>query len=380
MNLSTNQTKTQNQTPAKEGELMPENFMEDEETLPAKSFSIGQTFKNYKDLCVFLETPVKSGLAKRNHMAEIETCLSLKASGQSLTITSILKDPTPLFSYSKKLRPSFWEAHLSILILEKLQQTLDEPDSPYFNTLMLQPSEAFFDFGFSATPLTTIKYMGKSPKEQKILKGETSSFQTVLEKVKTGELSTESYFDSEKFYPSLSSKLWSDSQTTLKRVLERLSDKDIINHSYTFVLSTKASSSSLRPATFDELTCIKDAEALALKTLKLSSKHDMRSSPLEKAFYKIRSELLSKQGITFCQKVHLIGFTANLVANGATYKQELEAQLGAKYQINDRTFSNLVNFYTNQNSCPEVIKKIIRILEEVVRLPPSEDLPQPFQS
>jgi hypothetical protein len=347
---------------------MPENFMEDEEILPSKTFSIGQTFKNYKDLCSFLETPVKGGTAKRNHMEEIETCLSLKASGQSLTISVIHKDPSPLFSYIKKSRPSFWEAHLSILILEKLQQTLEEPDSPYFNTLMLQPSEAFLDFGFSATPVTSIKYMGKKPKVEKVPKGEIKSFQSALEKVKTGELSTESYFDSEKFYPSLSSKLWSDSQTTLKRVLERLSDKDIINHSYTFVLTTKTSP-SLRAATFDELTCIKDAEDLTLKTLKLSSKHVMRSSPLENAFYKLRKELLAKQGITFCQKVHLIGFTANLVANGATYKQELEAQLGAKYQINDRTFSNLVNFYANQNSCPEVIKKIIRILEEVVRLP-----------
>ena len=90
---------------------------------PQKNFFQGQTFKNYKELCSFLNLSPKSGGAKLNHFALLETYFTFSRKGQSLTITAILKDPIGLASCpERKKKASFWKDTLQKLILHELSE------------------------------------------------------------------------------------------------------------------------------------------------------------------------------------------------------------------------------------------------------------------
>jgi hypothetical protein len=108
-----------------------------------KNFFQGQKFANYKELCLFLNLlEPKGGLAKRNHMALLETYFTFFRRGQSLTITSILQDPKTLpANPMRKKRASFWDSSIHQILLHELAACPD-------HELYLTTKQALWKLGF----------------------------------------------------------------------------------------------------------------------------------------------------------------------------------------------------------------------------------------
>jgi len=57
--------------------------------------SEGMTFKNYKELCLFLDMPIKSGRSKQLQLSDLSRYFIYTKEGQKITITEIFKEPLP---------------------------------------------------------------------------------------------------------------------------------------------------------------------------------------------------------------------------------------------------------------------------------------------
>ena len=84
--------------------------------------SEGMTFKNYKELCLFLDMPVKTGNAKLVQMNELSRYCAYTKQGQKITITEIFSEPLPKIDLSYAGNNSKYVEHIQAQLLYTLSK------------------------------------------------------------------------------------------------------------------------------------------------------------------------------------------------------------------------------------------------------------------
>jgi len=84
--------------------------------------SEGMTFKNYKELCLFLDMPVKTGNAKLVQMNELSRYCAYTKQGQKITITEIFSEPLPKIDLRSEGNNSKYVEHIQAQLLYTLSK------------------------------------------------------------------------------------------------------------------------------------------------------------------------------------------------------------------------------------------------------------------
>ena len=85
--------------------------------------SEGMTFKNYKELCLFLDAPVKTGNAKLVQMNELSRYCTFNKQGQKIAIIEIFAEPLPKIDLRSEGNNSKYVEHIQAQILHTLSKT-----------------------------------------------------------------------------------------------------------------------------------------------------------------------------------------------------------------------------------------------------------------
>jgi len=90
---------------------------------------VGITFKNYKELCIYLDMPTKTGNAKLIQMNELSRYCTYTKEGKKITITEIFTQPLPKIDHRKDIdkegNNSKYVENVKMLLLNILLQCED---------------------------------------------------------------------------------------------------------------------------------------------------------------------------------------------------------------------------------------------------------------
>ena len=87
---------------------------------------VGQTFKNYKELCIFLDAPIRNGKSKTLQLLDFARYFIHTKQGQKITITEIFAEPLAKIDHRKDIdkegNNSKYVEHVKVLLLNILLQ------------------------------------------------------------------------------------------------------------------------------------------------------------------------------------------------------------------------------------------------------------------
>jgi len=85
--------------------------------------SEGMTFKNYKELCIFLDMPIRNGKSKILQLEELSRYCTFTKDKQKITITEIFTEPLPKIDLRSEGNNSKYVEHIQAQILHTLSKT-----------------------------------------------------------------------------------------------------------------------------------------------------------------------------------------------------------------------------------------------------------------
>lgn len=331
------------------------------------NLKIGQTFRNYNELCSFLNETPRTGGAKANHLKHLSLFFSYKIKKKTWIITQVFcpdnGQTSAIPPRKRKERTSFWQENLTLQILNDLSESLNSSLGDYtYNELIIPSSDGFKNYGFCNNYLFTINSMPLKELPEP-LNTENLSFQEIVNLISEIPLITTAKFSTPNdILPLLKNKAWKDSNKTISRSCQTLMANKIIYYTYSYAVQ-KEEDPRLRSTTRQEELLIrtltqelflkflpKEFEVL-LKTPEEEFKQEQLNmqkicfSGNKDSFFMDRNEILKeKLGITLCKKAHILNFSPKSLAFGEKYKTSLTKILSCKQKVNGRCVSN-VNSY-----------------------------------
>lgn len=343
------------------------------------TFTLNQTFANYKDLCNFLSVPVQSGKAKINHLNFLKTFVKFSQKGHTLKVEEILNPNPPIIYGASISRPGLWEEHFSALILSKLQASFGEA-SHQIKTLCLPVQQSLELFNF---PLTWMEELSKildsdihallydsqkHPESQlwdlmEWRQGELDSTEDLLQTLAKAPKRRQNFtfpFQPSPSYGRLTAKfpslaLWRESHQILGRAFVNLNERSLGHYQLTPVFQKEG---LFVPASDEERSRVFSLEVKLLQTFKAFSED----------FILAKEEALRKENLHSWQLAHCLWFAQPQVEFSAKYMEELGGKLGAKYRIGQGDFKFLVKHYRGLDSIPKAAKFGIEMLDMGIEL------------
>jgi hypothetical protein len=296
-----------------------------------------QVFKNYKELCTYLNEPIVSGNSKIRQLERWKEYFTFRIDKHKYTILSVMyEDITSIPEVSGHI-DAIWTRHISIQLYYALAEAAKNPESHNnrygLNKLILTNQEAFEAVGMV-----------------------NEDFQYLAWKNPLEDTPTSSVI----FYKAASARLYK----IITKVLNDMHVKKVINVIDTYLLHTIKGSKSLRLATVDEWGKIRGvsgkllATEFKLKSGKPATLYDINMKGQNRSFYTRLKEILEEDEIYYSNKVYSISFLSdNLELYNNNYLQ-FEGEIGMSKEI--------IN-----NASYEIIKKVIE--KQINILPKTED-------
>jgi hypothetical protein len=294
------------------------------DTIAPKPISVhstlqGRVFDTYKDLCLFLNEPVKNGGARTNQIANWQQYFQLTKEGRTYKVGEVA---TPLKGIPERVRKTrsdtVWHENISIQLYYSLHalSTSTIPNKYGVNNLVLSTQEAYEEVGLT-----------------------NSSFRELFWNSNEKEKTSKQIFAqaaSDKFY------------FILYNVLRSLHSRHILCVTDTFAVHFSEGSKYMRLATTAEHEKIHLAmrplltNKFALKSGKVGNAFNINLRGLNKDFYSALRDKLREEGIYFGYKVHSIAFTESSISGLHKYLcSSADAQL-AKGNINEESYRMLL--------------------------------------
>ena len=296
-----------------------------------------QVFKNYKELCIYLNEPIKVGGAKLNQLKHWEKYFTFQKEDnkKSIRITKIMQDLSEVPPRERKTRSdAIWEEHISIQLYHSIAELVKSatPNRYGVNSLVLSTQEAFEEVGLVNSDFKALTW---NIDENKPLSS------SVIFARAAGD----------RFY------------RVLYNVIHSLNGKHIICSQDTYTVYETANSSVLRLATSEEYAAIHLAmmplleDKYAHKDGTAGTKYSVNLRGLNKPFYTDLKRILEPLGIYFGYKVYNISFNEASIKCYEKYLRKDNDIAFSKGKINKEAY--------------ETIKKLIE--KDVFKLPKEED-------
>lgn len=247
----------------------------------------GQVFKNYKELCLFLNAPVKAGNGKSQQLDHWKKYFTVEKVKHSYRIIEVMMNDLEEMPAREPHADAIWTQHIGIQLYHILAEAVANPESHTnrfgMNQLILSTQDAFEAVGLVNSEFRTLSWND-----------------TMANKNTTGFI----------FYKAASNKLYQ----ILYRVLKSLNDKKVITARKWYLVRTARGNKTLRLVTFDEFAKIEAtmlpllATKYALKDGTAGNEYNVHLRGLSKAFYKDLALLLEADDIFYNHKVYQIMF------------------------------------------------------------------------
>jgi hypothetical protein len=294
-----------------------------------------QIFKNYKELCSYLNEPILYGNSKVKQLARWREYFTYSKDKHQYTILTVMHNNIEAIPEVDGHIDSIWTRHISLQLYHVLAESAKNPESYNnrygLNKLILSTQEAFEAVGLVNEEFRQLAWYSSA---------DTQSSSII-------------------FYKAASAKLYK----ILYKVLNTMHIKKVINVTDTYLVHTAKGSTSLRLATVDEWGKIRAisgkllATKFAHKTGKIGTLYSVNARGLNTPFYKTLKDILEQDDIFYSSKVYSISFLAENLeyfSNYILHENEVDLSKG------------IIN-----NASYEVIKKVIE--KDITKLPKDED-------
>ena len=363
------------------------------------NLNIGQTFKNYKELCAFLEEPTYAGKAKQIQEAKWQPFFSYTKEGHKITITQVFKP----FSLEERLkrapyspRSGLFLDDFSVQIIQALRKKMNSSFGELtYNSVFFTTEIGLTSFGFvneEFANLDSFSWESFKPKEPQLPSDFPSDFKSLIQEIKKTPLVT--YTENPKIPLStkaIQSRIWRDASEIISNSLKILDERKIITYSNTWIVKT-TKDTPFRLASVREQNLISAASAKLFlrqkyKDKNIKTENDLFYKDMNKEFYLDRLEILKKEcGIFSCKKAHVISYTPVQMKLGKEFEDELKQAKLSKTYLNSNFKGKLSSYYSRKLLNPLNVQVVEMILQKALTLSEEEsfahveDLPQPFQS
>ena len=313
--------------------------------------TVGQTFNNYSELCLFLKQKPTTGEAKANQLKNWETYFEYKLIKRKWVITQVYKDFTEIPERERKPREGIFLEASSIILLDFLARRINPEHqmSDTCNTVILQISEAIIEFGFCNESYGELKnssvfsFLTEEEFDEHFFPEpirtiqKTESFSSLMQNQSLKPIET---FAQPKINPNLTSficrKYWTKVNDILKSTLKSLAKRHFITFDYTYLIITDKDNPLARLASLEETNSINEA------TLEASEEPRFKNVPLKvlytshyrEDFLQTRKLILKGKGIYSCKRVYAIAFTAYQLSIAESYKCSKASLTKAKAVLN----------------------------------------------
>lgn len=324
---------------------------------------VNQTFKNYKELCAYINQPVHGGNAKRKQVANWEHYFTFETDKQKYIITSVVRDDIKEIPEDTEHTNSIWNKHISNQLCNTLLGIVSNPDqhtNKYgLYSLVLTTQEAF-----QAVGLVNEEFHKLSWDASEDGKPTTSII----------------------FYKAASKKLYD----IFYKVITTLDTKKILQVHHTYLLYISRNSKVVRVASEEETDKI-NAQTRALLDGEYARKPNehgivpanslflINFRGLNRVFYKNLGTMLEKDGIYYARKVYRISF---LQGNLEYYQKQYlltEAQLKVSKGILNAASYAAIREVIEKNITTIPVNRDFRTLEERINNPDDFDKSEYFE-
>ena len=328
-----------------------------------------QTFRNYKELCAFLNEPVVDGNSKIRQLNRWREYFTYRKDKHKFIILTVMHNNIDSIPENSGHVDAVWSRHISVQLYHSLAVAATNPENftnRYgLNKLVLSTQEAFEAVGFVNEDFKKLAWYD-SPEE--------SPTSSII------------------FYKAASNKLYD----ILNKVINTMHVRKVINVFDTYLVHTARGNKTLRLATVDEWGKIRAVcgELLATtyshKSGKPGTLYSVNTRGLNKPFYKELSELLEPDEIFYSHKVYSISFLASNLQHYRKYllhDTEVDLSKGiintAAYEAIRRIVEDNLDYLPKEEDTRTIEDKMKRrpidktiyfeLLEQTVPLTPSTD-------
>lgn len=301
-------------------------------------FENKKVFKNYNELCTYLNEPIMGGTSKIHQLKVWQDSFRWEKKGHKFIITNVIK---PLEQREfMRTRKTKWYNNTAKQLLKAVSLTVgeDREDKYRYNELVVTANEAYRVIGLCNFNFSKLK----TPSEHEVKLEYRVQFHTEV---------------SSKFYDIL---------TNLLNTLQRFK---IISWEKAYRY-TKEGSEEIILTNLPEATLINEITREILEEFKLKTTYAVMRCHQELPFYTRLSERLKDFGIYNCWQVYRIGFCSGALEALQTYVDTLEDIEEARLDINTKSIEYVDKLISTGELTTETYNPdpFILLLEETIPL------------
>lgn len=302
-----------------------------------KELSSGQEFKNYKELCSFLNEEEKTGNAKKSQIKEWEQYFALEKQGQKITISEIYEKSKPKVDLRAEGNAQIYLKHAECTLLNSLARKSKRND---FQSIEMTTSEILLLSGFC---------------NSNYIQDDYASILEINPEIKN--------FDINDFYKRVGFKLYKATET----LVNNLKNRFILDVDKIYKITDEKGK---RTATKKEKKKITDIKKKVLREMGLKDITEVYNKFKTKEFYERVSEsLYDKYGWKDCYMVYELSFFKNELQNDIQiYQKELEEIENERKLLNTKIADSIdeqaVTLYDkNQQRHQQSIEDLVEAFE-----------------